>query len=85
MQLTQKITITKTANGIQTLHLIDFLSFQAKIILVGYPKINSTGDILTLLFPKLNIVVNTNVLAKPHNPFTKKAHIVATIHQNNLS
>lgn len=72
--------ITNTDNGIQIFHLIDFRSFQAKIKFVGYPKINSTGDIFLLLFPKLNIVVNTSVLAKPHRPLIKNAHTVAINH-----
>ena len=74
-------TITKIANGTQMLHLIDRRSFHANIAFDGYPKINSTGEIFTLLFPKLNIVVNTRVLANPHNPLTKKADIAAMIHQ----
>ncbi|MET3572851.1 hypothetical protein ABID13_004508 [Enterocloster citroniae] len=72
---------TKIDNGIHMLHFMDLRSLQARIILVGYPNSNSTGEITLLLLEKLNILVNTSVFANPHNPFIKNAATAATAHQ----
>ena len=39
---------------------------------------------MALSFPKLKMVVNTRVLAKPQRPLMKNAQTVAVIHQNIL-
>ncbi len=71
---------TKIDNGMQTFFLMDFLSFHAIIAFVGYPKINSTGEIFILLFPNARILLKTNVFANPQRPLIKNAIKAAKIH-----
>ena len=75
-------TSTINDNGTHSFQSNDFRSRHVMMTLVGQPMTNSTGEMLMLLWLKLNIAENRIAFAKPQTPFTKKDKYVATIHQN---